>query len=159
MAQALPSHPSILKLPRSLARRRAAKLGTTLMLKPGPSPTREPPSSSYIARTASYFLIPATFHPHQGYDLFVHDFTTRNISQKYGLPMDKYISVLCGRVLLFVFSIVHHDDRGFPCLNSKSLTIPYDSDDHIIQACIYVTFLSLSDDILNLYIFVQLYRR
>ena len=44
-------------------------------------------------------------------------------------------------VLLFTLSIFHCDDLDF---HITTLKIPYDSDDFVMHAYIYITFLSLS---------------
>jgi hypothetical protein len=100
--------------------RREAKLGMTSIL--NPATAREPPSSSYIARTASHSLIPAAFHPHHGYDhssrILRHRTFLKNMA-----PIDLHV-ISCGHFLLFALSIFYRDesatdDRAFPDPNSN----------------------------------------
>jgi hypothetical protein len=68
---------------------------------------------------------------------FNEDFATPNIPQKYGAPIDIYISVSYGLVLLspslsFTVTIM--------VFRITTLTIPHDSDDYAMDACIYITF-------------------
>ncbi|KAF8489542.1 hypothetical protein F5888DRAFT_1745692, partial [Russula emetica] len=73
---------------------------------------------------------------------------------KIWLPHGYIHIISCGHGLLFALSILRRDDLDFPNHNSN-YCIPYDSDDYIMHACIYITFLSLSGDILNLYAMIS----
>jgi hypothetical protein len=97
------------------------KLGITSILKRrylNPAPTGEPPSSSYIARTASHTLIPTAFHPNHDYHLTSR--TLRHLTSLNNMASDIDIYVVsCGHVLLFALSIFHHNDLDFPDHNSN----------------------------------------
>jgi len=54
--------------------------------------------------------------------------------QQCGIPVEIYCCTLSE-------SVVYRNGSGF----SDYLSVPYDSDDYVIQARIYITFLSLSE--------------